>query len=573
MIWLRYQFGMRQSATRVNLAFSLPAHLSLENLDTWIKLALEAEPESYQPILVNGPSAFKAEEAYLARLLQVSSILLQDIRVPVFERAAIVNINPHPGQPDHYMADIWLPVVDGFPINLFHTWLILAHDLITSVSACANDPTQLENLYQNFQQKHVLPWSRQIAGAKSTIPILQAAFELGIPMVHCGSGRYLLGWGRQGRFFERSSNGQDSAIGAIATHNKDVALGIMRFAGIPVPKGIEIQSGQAIRLADLSQLKIPLVVKPVDKDRGEGVTLGVDTEESLQQAVAKVAALSRSVLIEEQIAGTCHRILVVNDQIIYVVKRNPKGVVGDGVSTIEALVNQINATINQKIPQKRLPELKLDDEATRCLAEAGLNRTSVPQSGQRIALRPAQSTVWGGDPEEVTEQIHPDNANIAIRAARLFGLACAGVDFISSNISVPWHQNGAAINEINYAPVMGRTHPYQRQAARAYLAQLFPTRGKIPIQVFTGEANQQAAQSRWQKLITTGQQCYLCAQTGVLNPKGQPMVLAGNQNLQNHIAMLRANVDVEAIVVHTLDTELFEKEGWPFEDAIYPQPE
>ena len=61
------------------------------------------------------------------------------------------------------------------------------------------------------------------------------------------------------------------------------------------------------------------------------------------------------------------------------------------------------------------------------------------------------------DPDEdVTDIIHPDNlADIALRAASLFGLNVAGIDIITPDIRMASHQNGAIINEVNFAPLLG----------------------------------------------------------------------------------------------------------------------
>lgn len=563
-----YRFGMRQPATRIRLVFSLPARLSFNDLDVWIQEALETDVKDYQPIFVGNQSTDTPQEKYLIRLLYVTTILLQDIRVPVFERAAITQIEVNRNQPDSYLAEIWFPIVEAFPIEVFHKWICISNELIANVCKNVSNQNVLENLYQAFQNKHALPWSRQMAGAKSTIPILEAAFQLGIPFAHLSSGRYILGWGSQSRLFERSSNIFDSFIGAIATHNKDIALAIMRFAGIPVPKGRTCKVGESLSMATLKELRLPLVVKPVDKDRGEGVTLGIKTEESLQNAVQEAAKVSRAVLVEEQVPGTCHRILVVDGKIIYVVKRNPKGIIGDGVSTIEALVKQINETIRKKIPQKRLPEIQLDAQGIDCLKEAGLDAHSVPKSGQKVPLRPAQSTVWGGDPEDVTQDLHPDNADIAIRAAALFGLTCAGVDFISTDISIPWYQNGAVINEANFAPVIGRTHSFQRNAARAYLDKMLPTKGKIPVEIFIGESNKQTAINRWHQLTGAGKNAFMCHEEAILKPDGQKLFLAGEQSNYECLTMLRANKNVDAVVVHCSDMNFFAQNGWPAEEFV-----
>lgn len=562
-----YRFGMRQPATHVQLGFKLPQYVDFTALDQWILDALECDIQSYQPQFIGAKPNGRPAEKFLIRWLCVTTLLLQDIRVPVFERAAIVSLKGDRKQPEHFVADIWFPVVEHFPAKLFHAWLALANQLIIDVLTHQDDPAALERLYQAFQRTQVLPWSAQIPGARSTIPILQAAFESGVPFAHSGFGRYVLGWGCQSRFFDRSSNMLDSAIGSVATQQKHIALQLMRSSGIPVPSGRVFKSGHPLTLAELTSLRPPWVVKPVDRDRGEGVTMGVATEEALQSAVANASGLSKQLLVEEQIEGTCHRILVIDGQVVYAVKRHPKSVVGDGVQSIAALVDQLNAAIRKKMPIKRLPDYCLDELALTCLKSAGLAPDSVLGVGQKAYLRPAQSTQWGGDPEEVTDHLHPDNAALAIRAARLFGLSCAGVDFISTDIARPWHQNGAVINEVNYSPVMGRTHPFQRKAARAYMASLFPTQGKIPIDVFIGKASRQSAKHQWQRLIDDGKRYIFCDEDGLLAPNGQPLQLAGAQSAYEKIAMLRTDASLDGLVVHAASADQLAANGQPFEYA------
>lgn len=558
---------MVQPAAPLRLVFTLPEKLSLHPLDQWISDALEFDVRRYQPLRAGREQADPVVQSYLVRLLCVTTILLQDIRVPVFERPVIDSISPNPSSTDQYNADVWFPVVAGFPMQVFHHWLGVTSELLTRVCTHLTDAAALELVYQDFQKQHVLPWSQKMAKGRSTIPILQAAYESGIPFAHCGSGRYVLGWGKQSRLFDRSSSSLDAAIGAQSTHNKPVALQMMRLAGIPVPKGLVFSADTLITLEQLSALKLPLVVKPTDKDRGIGVTLGITNDLMLQEARTKGAKYGRTLLIEEQVPGTCHRVLVVEGQVLFVIKRNPRSITGDGQRTIEALVQHMNQTLQKKIPQKRLPGLALDQVALDCLAAMGLDPQSVPGVGETIALRPAQSAQWGGEPQIETAALHPDNAEIAIRAARLFGLACAGVDFISTDIRVPWHQNGAVINEVNYAPVIGRTHEYQRLAAKAYLQHIFPAQGKILIDVFIGPSLTQAALDQWQQHNQAGQSFFIYRDQSVYDPDGHRLHFALASTPLEQIAMLRTDHRVGGMIVH-LDTimPLLER-GAPFEYA------
>ena len=85
----------------------------------------------------------------------------------------------------------------------------------------------------------------------------------------------------------------------------------------------------------------------------------------------------------------------------------------------------------------------------------GFTLNSIPKKDEHVPLRIIESTADGGTPENITTTIHPDNIDISIRATKLFGLQVAGVDIITTDITVPWHQNGAIINEINFSPLLG----------------------------------------------------------------------------------------------------------------------
>jgi len=294
------------------------------------------------------------------------------------------------------------------------------------------------------------------------------------------------------------------------------------------------------------------------------VTVGIKDEQGFDAALESAFRLSKGVLVEEQVSGVCHRILIIDGEVAYVVRRNPRSLTGDGIHTIRALAARENAAIRKKIPLKRLPEYELDESAAACLARMGMDFESIPAAGQRVPLRDVQSTLWGGDPEVVTEDLHPDNLDIAARAARLFGLDCAGVDFISDDISVPWHMNGAAINEVNYSPVIGRTHAYQRHGIRVYLNRAFPQRGRIPIEVFVGSGMLVAASARQQEFVARGVSCFLCAGR-VLDHQGRPLHFADAATQADVIGMLRTDRSMDALVVHLDDPADMLEKGFPFE--------
>ena len=116
----------------------------------------------------------------------------------------------------------------------------------------------------------------------------------------------------------------------------------------------------------------------------------------------------------------------------------------------------------------------------------------MPPRGQRVFLKRTGNMSTGGISIDRTEEIHPDNAEIAEQAARVVGLDIAGIDFICPDISVPVRETGGGIVEVNAAPGFRmHTHPTEGEAqyvAKPVLDLLFPpgTDARIPIVAVTG---------------------------------------------------------------------------------------
>ncbi len=559
-----YRHGQRQAATQFTLNLKVPNNFPSVVTDAWILSALEVDIELYKPIFLCQVENQENDVAYLRRLLLTTTIFLQDIKIPVFEKVVIESIHPTQHEVNDFSVDVWFPITDKFSIFAVRHWLRVAHQLLNDVCETLGNHLALEKIVESLHQQHFKPWLSRTFGGKSLIPMLQSAFKLEIPFITCGAGRYILGWGHKSIIFDSSSNALDSLIGAQVSHRKDLAIILMKQAGIPVPYGVVINRDSPAAMRNISH-PAPWVVKPVDKDRGEGVTLNIYDPTLLQQAIDDVLKMSAAALVEEQIQGICHRILIVNNQLIFVVKRNPKSVQGDGKHSVRELITRHNEIIEQKIPIKRLPKIDLDDVAKTCLARLGMHEDSIPAKNQKVLLRPTQSTLWGGDPEIVTHQLHPANAEIAFRAAKLFGLNCAGIDFISKDISIPWFDNGAVINEVNYAPVIGRTHEYQRSATRAYLNEIFPDKGRVPIEIYIGAATAQHALQRHQALAQNGTQVMYCHDDGVLNDRLASVPLANAKDTFSRVEMLRLNRELHHLIIHIEHDDSFIKYGLPFD--------
>lgn len=80
-------------------------------------------------------------------------------------------------------------------------------------------------------------------------------------------------------------------------------------------------------------------------------------------------------LVESYIPGSDYRMLVVNDQSVAIARRIPAHVLGDGVHTIEELVEQVNRDPLRGVGHENvLTRMGLDGVAERLLADKGYRR-------------------------------------------------------------------------------------------------------------------------------------------------------------------------------------------------------
>ena len=202
-------------------------------------------------------------------------------------------------------------------------------------------------------------------------------------------------------------------------------------------------------------------------------------------------------LVESFVTGFDHRMLVVNGQLVAVAKRVPGHVVGDGEHTIEQLVEIVNDDPRRGVGhEKVLTKLQFDEQAERLLEKAGYTRETVLPEGETFYLRSTANLSTGGTAIDLTDVVHPDNRDMAVRAVQAVGLDVGGVDFLTDDITHSWRDVGGAIVEVNAAPGF-RMHvaPSEgtpRDVAGPVMDMLFPpgTPSRVPIAAITGHERQ-----------------------------------------------------------------------------------
>jgi cyanophycin synthetase len=347
------------------------------------------------------------------------------------------------------------------------------------------DFAEERDAYIRFAQRRAL--------GPSTASLVKAAERREIPWIRLNEYSLVqLGHGKLQKRLQATVTSETRHIAVEIASDKEETNRLLGDLGLPVPKQKLVTTEQdAARAADA--IGYPVVVKPFNANHGRGVAIGMADGQQVRAAFQQARVHSRSVVIESFIQGHDHRMLVVNGELIAVSKRVPGHVVGDGEHTVEALVELVNADPRRGIGhEKVLTRLEFDAQAERLLARKGLERTSIPAAGEVVYLRSTGNLSTGGTAVDVTDIVHPDNREMAARAAKAIGLDVCGVDFLTDDISKSYREAGGAICEVNAAPGF-RMHvaPSEgtpRDVAEPVLEMLFPpgTPSRIPIAAITG---------------------------------------------------------------------------------------
>jgi cyanophycin synthetase len=348
--------------------------------------------------------------------------------------------------------------------------------------------------------KKLLDLAHEVRLGPSTAGIVTAAQRRSIPVRRLTTGSLVqLGWGRHLRRIWTAETDGTPVIAETIAQDKDLTRQLLYDVGVPVPWGRPVVSADDAWAA-AEELGLPVVVKPQYGNQGRGVSTNLTTREQVVAAYEVAAKLSGHIMVENYLPGHDHRLLVVGGKLVAASLREPAHVVGDGVSTIEALVAKTNLDPRRSDGHATpLSYLKIDDIARGVLAEQGVTPTSIPAAGQIVLIRRNANLSTGGTATDVTDRVHPDNALLAIDAARAVGLDIAGVDIVALDIGRPLKAQNGGVVEVNAGPGL-RMHlepsaGKPRDVGAAIVESLFPPGspsgrgeqdGRIPVVAVTG---------------------------------------------------------------------------------------
>ena len=260
----------------------------------------------------------------------------------------------------------------------------------------------------------------------------------------------------------------------LATYALLDSIGVRQLASVSVSN--KYGKGEAQQL--LSQVG-SVVVKPFDGGHGKGITVGVTTEQQLDDAITYAVTFTKSaqrVIVQAQYRHETSydiRIACIDGKYQAAIWRVPARVWGDGTHTVRELVEIENASPRRGEPYYA-PLARIDvDRAAQFL---GNIYETTPEDGQEVTVLGVANYGAGGELVDVTDDLPKWMIKEAETVSMTAELYVSGVDYMTAKVPTPEmtrDELDAVIIEINKCPSLAihdlPTQGEPRGAVAAYV--------------------------------------------------------------------------------------------------------
>lgn len=208
------------------------------------------------------------------------------------------------------------------------------------------------------------------------------------------------------------------------------------------------------------------VVKPIDGEQGEGISVDISSGQELKEAIEIARQVSENVLIEKFYSGQDLRIIVIGGEVVAAAIRKPPKIYGDGKNTVETLIKKLSR--RRQAATAGESSIPLDEETVRTIEKQGYHLDSIPNKNEKIWVRRLANLHVGGTIHDVTANLHPKLAGVAIEAAESLEIPVVGLDLI---VKSPEDADYVLI-EANERPGLANHEP--QPVAQKFIDFLFP---------------------------------------------------------------------------------------------------
>jgi GNAT-family acetyltransferase (TIGR03103 family) len=255
-----------------------------------------------------------------------------------------------------------------------------------------------------------------------------------------------------------------SAIAFRRCDDKLATRQVLTAAGLAVPEG-QLAASPEDDAAFLAEHR-EIVVKPRRGEQGWGISVGVTDVLGLTHAITAARAIASDVILERCVPGDDLRVVVIGGAVVAASVRRPPVVVGDGSSTIASLVGELSR--QRSLATDGASNIPLDEITERVVRASGYSLDDTLPAGEPLAVRRTANVHTGGTIDDVTSELHPALAEVAVAAAAAIGIPVVGMDLIVASPSEPDY----VIIEANEQPGLANHEP--QPTVERFVDLLFP---------------------------------------------------------------------------------------------------
>ncbi|MBF6611362.1 MAG: cyanophycin synthetase [Chryseobacterium sp.] len=351
-----------------------------------------------------------------------------------------------------------------------------------------NEEYDIENCIQQLKEIR-----ERVRLGPSTGSIVEEAQSRRIPWIRLGKNSLVqLGYGINQQRFQATITGKTSSIAVDIACNKEITKKMLEDSAIPVPSGDLVTDNDGLERV-IRKIGFPLVLKPLDGNHGRGQTINVQDWETAKEGLVYAQTISHKVIVERYVTGFDYRVLVINHKMVAAARRVPAHIVGDGLATIQELIDLENQNPRRGYGHENaLTEINIDKDTVELLGKLEYSLETIPQKGETVYLKSTANLSTGGTSIDVTDMVHPENITMCERISKIIGLDVCGIDIMAENLTQPLKESGGVILEVNAAPGfrmhLAPSEGLPRNVAGPVVDMLYPP-GKpitIPIIAVTG---------------------------------------------------------------------------------------
>ena len=257
----------------------------------------------------------------------------------------------------------------------------------------------------------------------STGSIVEEAIKRRIPYIRLNRHSLVqLGYGVNQKRVQATIASTTSSIAVELACDKEETKNLLEASEIPVPRGRIVYNEEDLQNT-IDKIGYPIVTKPVNGNHGKGATTNIRNWEDAVAGLKAAKVYGRAVICEKFITGRDFRVLVINYKFVAAALRTPAAVTGDGLHTIQELIDIVNSDPRRGYGhEKVLTAIKIDDFTLDMLAKKGYELNTILEAGEEMWLKPTANLSTGGTATDITDYVHPNNIFMCERIARIIGL-------------------------------------------------------------------------------------------------------------------------------------------------------